>query len=301
MRPINKLLRNPKSILRGIMRHSAQLWPDKTYLKIVYRLQMGKPLNLKTPRTFQEKIQWLKIYRRKPVFTTMVDKYEVKDYVRGLIGEKYIIPTLGVWNKFDEIDFDKLPDKFVLKTTHGGGNCGVVVCRDKGTFDIVAAKKKLEDSQTVSIYDVYKEWPYKNVPRRIIAEEFVEMPGKEDLTDFKFFCFKGVPRYIQVIQDRNTIETIDFFDTDWNHQEFFGLNPIAKPSGLDIAKPSGLAKMLAIAGILAKDTEFLRVDLYNTGDKILFGELTFYPASGFGTFTPTEWNRKLGDMIVLDE
>lgn len=285
------------------MGRTASLWPEKLYLKIVYRLYMGETLNLGNPHTFQEKIQWLKRHRRKPVFTTMVDKLAVKKFVGNLIGEEYLIPTLGVWDRFDDINFEELPDRFVLKTTHGGGNCGVVVCPDKGSLDRKAARNKLEKSLAADIYDTLKEWPYKDVPRKIIAEEFIEMPGKEDLTDFKIYCFNGVPRYIQVIQDRNTHETIDFFDTDWNRQEFYGLNPIARPvarpAALPIARPTGLNKMLEIAGILSKGTEFLRVDLYNTGDRILFGELTFFPASGLGTFTPSEWNITLGDMIAL--
>lgn len=277
--------------------------PDILYLRMRYYLENGKKLHLSNPVTFQEKIQWLKINRRKPEFTTMVDKYAAKDYVASKISSEYIIPTLGVWNSFDEIDFNILPDSFVLKTTHGGGNGGVVICRTKKTFNKDEARKKINASLQECIYDALREWPYKNVPRRIIAEELITDSVKNDLTDYKVFCFNGVPRYVQVIQDRNTNETIDFYDTEWNHQEFYGLNPVygteIKPAVNAIPKPNNLDKMLDIAKTLSKGTEFLRVDLYNVNGKIYFGELTFFPASGFGTFTPAAWNIKLGNMIKI--
>lgn len=277
--------------------------PDMPYLRMRYYLENGKKLHLSNPVTFQEKIQWLKINRRKPEFTTMVDKYAVKDYVASKIGTEYIIPTLGVWNSFDKIDFNSLPNSFVLKTTHGGGNGGVVICRTKKTFNKDEARKIINASLKECIYNALREWPYKDVPRRIIAEDLITDPSKNDLTDYKIFCFNSVPRYVQVIQDRNTKETIDFFDTDWNHLEFYGLNPVygteIKTAVNKIAKPNNLDKMLDIAEILSKGTDFLRVDLYNVNGHIYFGELTFFPASGFGTFTPSEWNIKLGNMIKL--
>lgn len=292
-----------QSIARAIssitMRYLKWL-PDKIYLSILFRAKLGKWINWKNPQTFNEKLQWLKLYNRNPKYTTMVDKYAVKDYVASIIGNEYIIPKLGVWNTPEEIDFDALPDKFVLKTTHGGGGGGVVICRDKATFDIEAARRKLNCSMKSDIYKIYREWPYKKVPRRIIAEKFIEFPDKTDLTDYKIYCFDGEPKYIQVIQDRHTKETIDFFDTDWNHLEFFGLNPIARPANQPIPKPANLEDMLRIAKKLSHDTKFIRVDLYHTGEDVYFGELTFYPASGLGTFTPTDYNHILGKMIELE-
>lgn len=278
--------------------HRLEWLPDKIYLQLLYFFEMGKPLNLKAPRTFQEKIQWLKLYNRKPEYTEMVDKYAVKNLVGSVIGAEFIIPTIGVWNKFSDIDFDKLPNKFVLKTTHGGGNCGVIICRDKSKFDKEEAKQKLEVSLRSSIYRSMREWPYKNVPRRIVAEQLLEIPDSEDLSDYKIFCFNGEPKYIQVIQDRNTRETIDFYDTDWNHQDFIGLNKSAVPGKL-VPKPDNLAEMLNAAKLIAGNTIFLRVDMYRVEEKIYFGEATFFPASGFGYFTPKEWNSELGNLISL--
>ena len=275
-----------------------QFLPDEIFLKLRYFCEMGQWPNLKNPKLFQEKIQWLKLHNRKPEYTMMVDKYAVKSYVADIIGDDMITPTIGVWNTVDEINFDSLPEQFVLKTTHGGGNGGVVICTDKASFDIQTAKIKLKRSMRDDIYSIYREWPYKDVPKRIIAEEYIG-DGKNDLTDYKVYCFNGEPRYIQVIKDRNTCETIDFFDTEWNHQPFWGLNPISRPSGLSISRPSGLSLMLSASKSIAEKLTFARIDFYQLEDGIRFGEITFFPASGLGTFTPAEWNLKLGGMINL--
>ena len=272
---------------------------DKTYLKLLFPLATGYSLNIEQPSTFQEKLQWLKLYDRIPQHTNLVDKYKVKEIVSQKIGSQYIIPTLGVWKSFQEIDFDSLPEKFVLKTTHGGGSLGVVICKDKSTFNYSEAEKKLNKSLKQNIYKYMREWPYKNVPRRIIAEEYLDFPSKKDLTDYKIFCFNGTPKFIQVIQDRNSVESIDFFDTDWNHQPFVGLTPNCKNAPILSKKPKNLDIMLQIASKLAEDTAFVRVDLYNIEGKIYFGELTFYPASGFGKFTPHCWDKHLGDLLLL--
>ena len=280
---------------------------DEKYLKRLYRHQMGQELNLDNPQTFSEKLQWLKLYNRKPEYTQMVDKYEAKKYVANIIGEEYIIPTLGVWNKFDDIDFDTLPNQFVLKTTHGGGNTGVVICRDKMTFDKTIAKRKLEKSLKSDIYTSFREWPYKGVNKRIIAEKYMEVSGQKDLPDYKFFCFNGTPQYCQVIRDRNSNETIDFYDMEWNHMPFVGLNPInqngvgfvAKNGITPVNKPLELDKMIAICNKLTKGIPFSRIDMYVIKNKTYFGEITFFPASGMGCFNPREWDFKLGEMIHL--
>ncbi|MBQ3070261.1 MAG: hypothetical protein IJD12_01050 [Tidjanibacter sp.] len=272
---------------------------DEKYLKKLFRLSMGKDLNLDNPQTFSEKLQWLKLYNRKPEFTKMVDKYAVKEYVASIIGDEYIIPTLGIWNKFDDIDFDSLPKQFVLKTTHGGGSGGVVVCKDKANFNIEAARKKLNRSLKFDIYTNYREWPYKDVEPRIIAEKYIEVEGHSDLPDYKFFCFNGEPKYCQVIRDRNTKETIDFYDMEWNHMPFVGLNPVANNGNTSVAKPEHLDTMISVCKKLAKDIPFLRIDLYVVNNKEYFGEITFYPASGMGEFRPIEWNYKLGGLIQL--
>lgn len=275
--------------------------PDKTFLQLRYLFEMGKPLNLKNPRTFQEKIQWLKLYNRKPEYTCMVDKAAVKDYVANIIGSKYVIPTLGIWERFDDIDFDALPNRFVLKTTHGGGGGGVVICKDKSTFNLTAAKHILERSLKQDIYKKLREWPYKDVPRRIIAEQLLEVKSKEDLIDYKVFCFNGKPKYIQAIQDRHSYKTINFFDTDWNSQEFYGLNLACRQAIQPISRPYNLDDMIKVATMLAKGTDFVRVDLYEVDKNVYFGELTFYPAFKLGVVTPEEWGRKLGEVIDFSQ
>lgn len=299
MRSLSHFLTNPKDLLSSLLKKNGKYIQDSLYLQWQYSLQMGKKLDLKNPKTFTEKIQWLKIHNRQSVMTTMVDKYAVKEYVGNRIGFKYIIPTIGVWNSLKEVDWDSLPNQFVLKTTHGGGGTGVVVVKDKSKADKKITLEKLRWSFNSEGYTANREWPYKNVPKRIIAEELIEIPNKSDLTDYKIFCFNGKPTYIQVIQDRNTCETIDFFDTEWNHQDFVGLNPIAQNADTPIARPKDLKEMLWIAEELSKDIPFVRIDLYQTDKGVLFGEITFFPASGIGRFRPAEWDIKLGDMLTL--
>ncbi|MBO7219616.1 MAG: hypothetical protein J6V21_00305 [Alistipes sp.] len=302
------LFHRPANLIIALLMRIAPIMPDKLYLKWLFRLNMGYCLNLDNPKTFSEKIQWLKLYNRKPEYTQMVDKFAVKEYVAKCIGKEFIIPTLGVWDKFEDIDFDALPNQFVLKTTHGGGSGGVVLCRDKSKFDVQAAKIKFNKSLRQCIYKNLKEWPYKNVPRRIIAEEFIADKGHDDLTDYKFYCFNGEPKYCQVIRDRNTIETIDFYDMKWNHMPFVGLVPVKKRTtdlvlangNNPVPKPMCLGDMAIVCRKLSRDLPFSRIDLYVVDHKIYFGEITFFPASGFGEFTPAEWNNKLGDLLELD-
>jgi len=256
-------------------------------------------LRLHHPRTFQEKIQWLKLYDRRPEYVAMTDKVAVKEIVARRIGSKYIIPTFGVWDNFDDIDFDTLPQRFVLKTSQGDSCKGVVVCTDRTNFDIRSARQKLNASLLRDKYLENVEWCYRDVPRRILAEEYIEMPGKDDLSDYKIYCFNGRPTYIQLIQDRHSGETIDFYDTDWNLLPFIGLNSAAHHATQPAPKPQGLQEMLHIAAILSQGIPFVRVDLYNIYGRILFGELTFYPSSGLAHFSPPEWDRKLGDMLIL--
>ena len=312
-RGLNHLLHNRAQFCDSIVKNFLGFLPDKLYLSLRYRCQMGHWINWKNPKTFTEKLQWLKIYDYKPEYTQMVDKLAVKDYVAERIGKEYIIPTLAVWNRVEDIDWDSLPDQFVLKTTHGGGGGGVVICSDKTHFDKAKAIKKLEISMKSNAGKTYREKPYLNVPRKIIAEKFmaVHKPNHNDvvvdLPDYKFFCFNGEPHYCQVIRDRSTKETIDFYDMEWNHMSFVGLNPIAKngiapvaKNGIaPVAKPIHLETMKDICRKLSKDIKFSRIDLYVINDKEYFGEITFYPAAGFGRFTPADWNERLGELINL--
>ena len=299
---IEQLRTDRGEFMASIVSNFLRWLPDTPYLKLLYRFKMGHRLDLKNPQTFTEKLQWLKLYNRKPEYTKMVDKYAVKEYVANIIGDEYIIPTLGVWDKPEDIDWDSLPNQFVLKTTHGGGGGGVVICKDKTTFDKTTAISKLKESMASDIYSGLREWPYKNVPKRIIAEKFMapeKSPAPKDLPDYKFFCFNGEPKYCQVIRDRHTKETIDFYDMDWNHMPFVGLNPVARNGLTPVARPGNLDEMKEICRKLADSKSFVRVDLYVIDDKSYFGELTLYPASGMGAFTPSEWNGKLGDLLAL--
>lgn len=277
----------------------SSLIPDKLYLKVIYRLQMGYWMDFDNPRTFQEKLQWLKINGRNDLYTQMVDKFAVKEYVAQQIGEKYIIPTLAVYNDVKEIDFEELPDQFVLKTTHDSQSA--IICIDKATFDKEKALKRLKTKLKTQYYWFSREYPYKNVPPRIIAEKYMGELGASDMIDYKFFCFNGDVKYCQVIKDRSIGETIDFYDKDWQHQEFYGLTPGVKQSLNPIMKPENYDEMLKIAATLSENIPFLRVDLYNVKGKIYFGEMTFFPNGGYGTFTPKKWNGIMGEMIELKQ
>lgn len=269
---------------------------DRLYLEKFFEARIGRKLNLDFPKTFNEKLQWLKLHDRKPKYTTMVDKYVVKMYVADKIGEQYIIPTLGVWDTFDEIDFDKLPNKFVMKCTHDSG--GLVICRDKVNFDKQAAKKKINRSLRRNYYYSGREWPYKNVPPRIIAEQYMEDSETSELKDYKFMCFNGKVKCSFVCSDRFSHKGlhVTFFDRDWNVLPFDRHYPRVKEG---LPKPINYIKMIELAEILSKNIPFVRVDFYEVNKKIYFGELTFYPGSGLEEFTPEKWDRILGDWLVL--
>lgn len=296
---IKYFIKNPKKIAIPLVTHCCQWMPDSMYLKLLFRAVMNKRLNLNNPITFSEKLQWLKLYDRRPEYTKMVDKYAVKKYVADTIGEEYIIPTLGVWDKPEDIDFDSLPNQFVLKTTHGGGSSGVVICKNKKEFDCKDAVAKLKEAMKIDIYKIMREWPYKNVPKRIIAEKYIE-PSRDsnDLPDYKFFCFNGEPKYCQVISGRNDTMSIDFFDHNWQHQLFHEPKeyPFAKKQPL---RPKQFERMWDAAKRLSKSKAFSRIDFYEVGDNVFFGEITFFPTGGFGGFDPEEYDLILGQMINL--
>ena len=299
---IKLMFKNPNVVLLFCWNKIAPLVSDKLFLHVLFRLRMGYWMNFDNPQTFSEKLQWLKLNNKKAEYSRMVDKIEAKEYVKNIIGEDYIVPTISVYNSVEEIDWDALPNQFVIKCSHDSG--GVVICKDKSKLNVHNAKNKLLKGLNKSYFYQNREWPYKNVSKRLIVEKFIIPSDKVDdhnydLTDYKFFCFNGKPMYCQVIRDRHTKETIDFYDMYWNHQEFVGLNPVARNGLNPVARPKHLDKMIEICEKLSKGLPFLRVDLYVVDDKEYFGELTFYPASGLGVFTPNEWNRKLGDLITL--
>ena len=271
---------------------------DRNYLKFYYRCKYGEALRLDPPVLFTEKLQWLKIYNQKPGFTKMVDKLEAKKYVADKLGERYVTPLLGVWERFDDIDFDALPDKFVLKCTHDCG--GLVICTDKKRLDMKAAKRKLERSLKYNWYYMRREWPYKNVKPRIIAEEYMENDSKNGLYDYKVWCFNGKPEFVQFISGRLGGSTREgFYDHDWKLQDFSYHNPKMTES---IPRPEKLEELLELCGKLAEGIPFVRTDFYILPDNsIRFGEITFFPMSGLDHFTPETANRRLGDMIHLPE
>lgn len=275
------------------------LFPDKQYLQMMYWLHLGRKLNLKNPKTFNEKLQWLKLYNHKPEYTIMVDKVKAKEYVAKLIGEEHIIPTLGVWDDPDDIDFDALPDQFVLKCNHNSGT-GMCICRDKSKLDIEKVKAELRKGLKENYFMRWREWPYKNVPRKILAEKFMVDESGTELKDYKIFCFNGEPRYCQVISDRNTDEKIDFYDMHWKRLVgLVGLNDKVHNSEYAIPCPESFENMKQMASLLAKSIPFSRIDFYEINHQAYFGEITFFPATGFGNFNPREWNVKMGDMITL--
>ena len=300
MLPLKVYIQNPRLLLSALLREYGFWIPDKQYLQMMYYLSVGKMLNLKNPQTFGEKIQWLKLYDHKPDYTKLVDKYAVKEYVASLIGWDYVIPTIGVWDCPEEIDFDSLPSKFVLKTTNGGGG-KVIICKDKRSLDLEKTIYFLKRLLKQDIYKKLREWPYKNVKRRIIAEQYLEDVDNpdEDMIDYKFYCFNGKPQFCQVIGGRHTQETIDFYDMNWQHQEFIGLNPKTVNSSFIQCRPRHYDKMREIAHILSQGIAFSRIDLYDTIERPYFGEITLYPFSGMGEMRPFHYNLLLGEMIKL--
>lgn len=272
--------------------------PDRTYIRYLFFLRMGKHLNLKDPKTYSEKLQWLKLYDRKPVYPEMVDKYAVKEYVKGIIGEEYIVPTYGVWDRFEDIDFDKLPESFVLKCTHDSG--GLVIVRDKSEFDKNKAKQKINTCLKKNYYWHGREWPYKNVKPRIIAEKYLEDKSDQELRDYKFFAFDGKVKALFIATDRadsSTETKFDFFDENFKHLPFTNGHPNAKEIP---HKPKNFETMKMLAGKLSEGIPQLRVDFYEADGKVYFGEMTFFHWSGMTPFVPEEWDYTFGSWIDLE-
>lgn len=267
---------------------------DEAYLKVCYQVLFGEKLDLDNPKKFSEKLQWLKIHDRKPEYTNMVDKYEAKKYIAEKLGSEYVIPSLGVWEQFDDIDFDALPDQFVLKCTHDSG--GVVIVRDKSQMDLPAIRRKLEKNLKINYFYSGREWPYKNVRPRIIAEQYLaELSG---LRDYKFFCFSGEMKLLLVVQGRGTDHvTGNYFDENGEPVDLISSSFPRDDRSPEL--PDSFAEMKRIAEILSAGIPHVRVDLYDVNGKIYFGELTFFDSSGFDRLQPESWDRKIGDMLKL--
>lgn len=288
--------RSFSELARRLIRKAYTIIPDRFYIEWIFYRRMGYKLNLKNPKTYSEKLQWIKLYDRNPLYTKLVDKYSAKDYIASRVGDKYVVPNLGVWNSFEDIDFSKLPQSFVLKTTHDSG--GVVICKNKSCFDVDKARRLLNDSLNHDYYLKGREWPYKNVPRRIIAEEYLEDEKTKELRDYKFFCFNGQVKALFVATDRqNRPEPcFDFFDENYNHLDIVNGHPLADSIP---AKPESFEEMKEVAARLSEGFPEIRVDFYEVNGKPYIGELTFFHHGGWMKFEPETWDETFGEWIKL--
>ncbi len=297
---IIQYLKNPYKLVVFLGNRGRLRWmKDQTFLTLRYRAMMGEKPDLSAPTTYTQKIQWLKLHDRKEGYTRLVDKYLVKTFVKEVIGEEYLIPTLGVWDRADCISLDQLPDEFVLKCTHDSG--GMLICRDKEKINWAKAQKKMERLRKKKFFWERREWTYKNVVPRIIAEPYMEDSRTGELRDYKFFCFDGVPKLMFVASDRQKPDEdtkFDFFDMDYRHLELINGHPNA---AVPPEKPENFELMKQLASQLSQGIPHVRVDFYEVDGKVYFGEMTFYHFSGFVPFQPAKWDQILGDWLVLPE
>ena len=290
------LFHKPIVVARVAWDYFAPIMPDELFTKVKFRLEMGYWMDFKNPRTYNEKLQWLKLNDKHPEYTQMVDKIEAKKYVASIVGENYIIPTLGIWNSVDDIKWDTLPSQFVVKATNDSG--GVVVCKDKSKLDIQTAIAKLRSDGGRDYTLISKEYPYRNVPHRYIAEKYMEDESGFELKDYKFFCFDGKVEFLFVATGRQQNDTrFDFYDRDFNHLPVINGHPNA-----DIwpTKPKKYEEMILVAEKLSSGLKHVRVDLYTINGNIYFGELTFFHWSGIVPFEPMEWDYKFGNYLNLN-
>lgn len=295
---IIRAIKEPRRIIKYLVLKTAIIYPDKLYLKLLFPLRTGYKLDLKNPKTFNEKLQWLKLYNRNPLYSTMVCKIDVKEYVSRIIGSEYIIPTLGVYNSVEEIDFEQLPKRFVLKCSHDSG--GIVVCKNKDELNIEAVKERLRKGLKVNYYYRNREWPYKYVVPRIIAEQYMEDESGYELKDYKVLCFNGKPRLIERHSGRFTDNhTQDFYDINWIKTKITQ-NGYGLVSNSICPKPEKLEQMLYLSEILAKDLPHVRIDWYICNNLLFFGEITFFDGSGMEPFDRMEDDLLLGSWIDLN-
>ena len=270
--------------------------PSNLYLKLRYKEKLGRYPDLRNPKLFTEKLQWLKLHDRRPEYTQIVDKYEVRKNIESLCGEQYLIPLLGFWDRVEDIDFSKLPDKFVLKCTHDSGS--VVVCTDKSILDVEAAKKKLKHRLKYNYYWHSREYPYKNVRPRVICEKYMADESGTELKDYKFLCFNGEPKYIQLDYDRFTDHKIHVYDNEWNYVPFY-IDKYYPDLSRSFEEPACYDEMLSLARALSDGFFFLRVDFYIVNDRVFIGELTLYPGSGAWLIEPIEYDNELGKLLDI--
>lgn len=290
-----KYIKNPLELFLLLGNRGYLNWiDDEKYLKIAHRIRLNEKLDLENPITYNQKLQWLKLYNRNPLYTQLVDKYKAREFIADKIGEDYLIPLLGVWETVDDIDFSALPNQFVLKCTHNSG--GLVICKDKNNLDINKAKQKLEKSLKQNYYYGQREWLYKDVPPLIIAEQYMEDKEFSELRDYKFFCFDGETKAMFIATDRESDTKFDFFDSDFNR---LPLKQYYPNSTNEFTKPTLFEEMKEIASILSEGMPHVRVDLYEINGKIFFGELTFFHFSGWQKFEPSVYDEVFGSWIKL--
>lgn len=288
-------IKEPQRFLLKLSSKGINIVSDKQYLKMLYKLKMKKNLNIENPQTFNEKLQWLKLYDRNPEYTKMVDKILVKDYVASVIGDEYIIPTLGIYDKFDDINFDQLPKSFVIKCNHDSG--GLVICRDKSELNIKDARKKINRSLKTNYYNRSKEWPYKNVKPKILIEEYMFNGKNEELNDYKVFCFNGFAKYVQVHFNRFKNHKKYIYDLNWNLTDIEFNYP--RDAKVKIKKPYNFDEMIKIANVFSNGKKFVRIDFYEVKKKLYFGEITFYPASGYRRFKKYSQDLMFGNFMDI--
>ena len=297
---IHRVKNNPWSLFLLLFNRNKLNWlNDNAYIKLNFRASQGRKLNLENPESFNEKLQWLKLFDHNPLYTILVDKYEVKKYVDDIIGQKYVIPTYGVWDSFEEIDFSLLPDKFVLKCTHDSG--GNAIVRDKSKMNLSKIEEKINHSLSVNYYESGREWPYKDVPHRIIAEEYLEDANEKEIIDYKFYCFNGEPKFLYVSQGLENHRTarISFVTLEWEKAKYERRDYM--PFELLPKKPTCLDEMIQISKKLSAGIPFVRVDLYEVCSKVYFSEMTFFPCSGLMPFKEIEDDYEIGNYLVLPD
>lgn len=267
--------------------------PDSFCLQYQYMRRHWRLLNLKNPATFNEKIQWMKLHYRPELLRTIVDKYLVRNYVRERVGEKILVELVGVYESLDEIQWKNLPDRFVLKLTHGSG--WNILCKEKSTLDMQRIYHRLRKWLGTDFYKYQREWAYKGLHPRIICERFLSDSKGEPPPDYKFFCFGGEPRVVQVDLDRTTNHTRNLYDLNWNRLPFSLKYPNCDTKEADF--PKNFKEMVLICRELSRGLPFARVDLYTLDNAIYFGEITIYPGGGLEIFHPLKYNKILGDYL----
>ena len=297
---VQSLLHDRRYFISALCVRFSFLFSDECYLRTRYRLIFRKTLDLNNPITYSEKLQWLKLYYHRPELTTMVDKVKVKQYVAERIGNQYVVPILGVWYRPEDIEWDKLPEKFVLKTNHDGGNYGVVICRDKNKFDKEKAIKRLKKSLKRDTFLLGREWPYKNIDRKVFAEQYIEDAATDDLPEYKFFCFDGKAKMLNLVTERQSPTGVkfDYYDENFNHLDLRNEYPhAAKPP----KKSESFDFMKSLAEKMSVGLPHVRVDFFEAGGMVYFSEFTFFNGGGLVVFQPEKYDYILGQYIQLPE